>query len=66
MRAWSHRSIDGVVKAEAERLIAEHGKKALEVARHGARLARNKRSHRQARQYALVAAYIVEQTKTAK
>jgi hypothetical protein len=66
VRAGSHRSVDGAVKAEAERLMAEHGKKALDIAREGARLARNKRSHRQARQYALMAAYIAEQAKAAE
>jgi len=63
MRAWS-RSLEAMVRAEAERLIAEHGNKAAEIARHEARKARDQHKHRVARQYALVAAYITEQSKS--
>ena len=51
------------MRAEAQRLIAENGDKALEIARGAARRARDQRNHKLARQYALVAAYIAEQRK---
>jgi ABC-type transporter MlaC component len=62
MRAWS-KSLEAMVPAEAQRLIAENVDKALEIARRAARNARNQRDHKLARQYALVAAYIDEQRK---
>ena len=64
MRAWS-KSLEAMVRSEAERLIAEHGDKAVEIARREARKARDQRRHRVARQYALAAAYITEQSKSA-
>ena len=48
------------------RLIAERGDKAVEIARRAARIARDKRNHALGRKYALVAAYITEQSKTAQ
>ena len=51
---------EAVVRAEAQRLIAENGEKALEIARRAARRERDKRNHALARKYALVANYIAE------
>ena len=65
MRAWS-KSLEAMVRSEAERLIAEHGDKAVEIARREARRARDQRNHALGRQYALVAACITEQSKTAQ
>ena len=65
MRALS-RSAEAMVRSEAERLVAEHGNEAAEIARREARKARDRRKHRVARQYALVAAYITEQSKSAQ
>ena len=62
MRAWS-KSLEAMVRSEAERLIAEHGDKAVEIARRAARRARDQRNHALGRKYALVAAYITEQSK---
>ena len=63
MRAWS-KSLKAMVRAEAEHLMAEHGEKAVEVARRAARIWRDKRNHSLARKYALVAVYIAEQSKS--
>jgi hypothetical protein len=51
--------------SEADYLVAMHGEKAAEVARRAARTWRDKRNHLLARKYALVAAYITEQNKSA-
>jgi len=59
MQAWS-RSIEAIARAEAERLVVQHGSKAVDFARREARRARDQRNHRLARQYALVAAYIAK------
>jgi hypothetical protein len=64
MRVWS-KSSEAMIRSEAQRLIAEHGNEAAEVARREARRARNTRNHALARKYALVAAYISEQTQPA-
>jgi hypothetical protein len=64
MRAWS-KSLQAMVRSEADYLVEKHGEKAIEVARHAARTWRNKRNHSLARKYALVAAYIAEQSKSA-
>ena len=63
MRAWS-KSVEALVRSEAEHLIAEHGEKAVEVARRAARRWRDERNHSLARKYALVAAYISETSKS--
>ena len=62
MRAWS-KSLEAMVRAEPQRLIAENGERALEIARGAARRARDQHNHKLARQYALVAAYIAKQRK---
>jgi hypothetical protein len=64
MRAWS-KSAEALVRAKAEHLIAEHGEKAVEVARRAARMWRDKRNHSLARKYALVAIYIAQESKSA-
>ena len=64
MRAWS-KSSEAMVRSEAQRLITEHGDEAAEIARREARRARNARNHALARKYALVAAYISEQSQSA-
>ena len=64
MREWS-RSLEAIVRSEAERLVMQHGDKAAEIARVQARRARDQNNHGLARQYALVAAYIAEQSKSA-
>ena len=64
MRAWS-KPLEAMVRSEADRLIAEHGDKAVEIARRAARIERDKRNHALS-EYALVAAYITEQSKTAQ
>ena len=64
MLAWS-RSLEGIIRSEAARLVADHGDEAAEVARREARMARDKRKHHIARQYALVATYITENGKSA-
>jgi hypothetical protein len=64
MRAWS-KSLQAMVRSEADYLVAMHGEKAVEVARRAARMWRDKHNHSLARKYALVAAYISEQSKSA-
>jgi hypothetical protein len=64
MRAWS-KSLQAMVRSEADYLIGKHGEKAVEVARRAARIWRDKRNHSLARKYALVAAYIEEKSKSA-
>jgi hypothetical protein len=54
-----------MVRSEADYLVAMHGEKAVEVARRPARIWRDKHNHSLARKYALVAAYISEQSKSA-
>jgi len=63
MRAWS-KSLQAMVQSEADYLVEKHGEKAVEVARRAARIWRDKRNHSLARKYALVAAYISEQSKS--
>ena len=64
MRAWS-KSLQAMVRSEADYLVEKHGEKAVEVARRAARKWRDERNHSLARKYALVAAYIAERGKTA-
>ena len=60
---WKRLSRGDAVENDAAQFRVTHGDQAYEVARKAARLARNKRDHRQARHYAHVALRIAELTK---
>jgi hypothetical protein len=60
-------NLTNIVEGRAREIVRVHGPNALEVARVEARLARERGDHRDARQYALIAARIreLEQDKSA-
>jgi hypothetical protein len=64
MRGWS-KSLQAMVRSEADYLLEKHGENAIEVARRAARMWRAKRNYSLARKYALVAAYIADKSKSA-
>ena len=62
MAIWWKRLLKrgGRVEHEAAQFLAAHGSQASEVARKAARIARNKKDHRQARHFSHIALHISE------